>query len=162
MPDRPSSNAPARIAAVITLALTVVAVTQAAGLYTQNLLFTRAQTEVGFWGRDDYHPEETTIVRTVKQLESLLLSKPTQPDYLGLQANALVWLAYWSGEGTASAATVQAVSGQYAALQSRPAHRYSWVKLAEYLSRSAATGQNTALATLTQSRLSALSVTTNP
>jgi len=148
---------------VVVLVLSVVGVVRSASLMRQNLLFTRAQTEVSFWGRGDYHPEQKTIARTVKQLESLLLSAPTQPDYLGLQANAAVWLAYWSEDGAASTRTVQqAVSSQYAALQTRPAHRYSWEKLEEYLARSAATEQNIALATLTQSRLSALTVKTSP
>jgi hypothetical protein len=150
--------------AAIALALTVVGLVQSASLIQQNLLFTRAKTEVSFWGRGNYQPGEITVNRTVNQLDDLLQANPSQPDYLGLQANAAVWPAYWSGrdaaigESAGSGITVQqAINSQYAALQARPAHRYSWVKLAEYLSRSAATEQNKALATITQSRLSALS-----
>ena len=163
MSNTQNSSAPARMMAVIALALTVVSLVQSASLIQQNLLFTRAQTEVSFWGRGDYHPEQMTISRTVKQLESLLLNKPTHPDYLGLQANAFVWMGYWSEDSAARVQSVQqAVNSQYAALQARPAHRYSWVKLAEYLPRGAATEQNTALAIITQSRLTALSATANP
>jgi hypothetical protein len=151
--------------AVVALALAVVGVAHSASLVQQNLLFTRAQTEVSFWGRGDYQPDETTINRTVNQLEDLLKTSPKHPDYLSLQANAVVWLAYWS-EKDASASSgrsvQQASNSQYAALQSRPAHRYSWVKLAEYLSRSEASEHKLALVALTQTRLSALTVKASP
>jgi pectin methylesterase-like acyl-CoA thioesterase len=149
--------------AVIALAVTVAGLVYSASLIQQNLLFTHAQTEVSFWGRGDYQPTSTTIAHTVQQLESLLQREPKQPDYLGLQANAFVWLAYWADDGGVRVKTVQqAIDSQYAALQFRPAHRYSWVKLGEYLPRGAATEANAALTVLTQSRLSLLAVTATP
>lgn len=154
MPGRSGNT---RVVVFIALALVVAGVTQAAALFRQNLLFTRAQTEVGFWGRGGYQPDEATITRTAKQLDGLLRSSPAHPDYLGLQANAAAWQAYWAGK-----TDQQAVTSQYAALQSRPGHRYSWVKLAEYLGRSPATEQNQQLATLAQKRLSALSANITP
>jgi hypothetical protein len=146
----PSST---RIVAFIALVLAALGVVQAGELFQQNLLFTRAQTEVGFWGRGDYQPREATINRTHEQLGSLLRSSSAHPDYLGLQANAAAWQAYWSGTSGQ-----QAVTSQYAALQSRPGHRYSWVKLAEYIGRSTAIEQNQALLVLAQKRLGVLSV----
>jgi len=147
------------IVAFIALGLAVAVVMQAAGLFRQNLLFTRAQTEVSFWGRGDYRPDEVTILGTSKLLDGLLQSKPKHPDYLGLQANKAVWLAYWSGPGAAGEhSSRQAISSQYAALVSRPAHRHSWVKLMEYLSRGESSEQNTALAHLAQARLASLTL----
>ncbi len=148
-----------RTVAFITLGLAVAVVVQAAGLFRQNLLFTRAQTEVSFWGRGDYRPDEVTILDTSKLLNGLLESKPHHPDYLGLQANKAVWLAYWSGPGAAGEhSSRQAIGSQYAALVSRPAHRHSWVKMVEYLSRGEVSEQNVALADLAQARLIALTL----
>jgi len=146
--------------AFIALAMAVAVVAQAANLFSQNLLFTRAQTEVSFWGRGDYRPDEETIRRTSELLNDLLVSEPAHPDYLGLQANATVWLAYWSAHDDREQYAQRAINIQYAALLPRPAHRHSWVKLAEYLSRTGARSegseQRAQLAAMAQTKLSAL------
>jgi hypothetical protein len=147
-------NHPSRLLTLPLLALALSGVVQAANLFSQNLEFTAAETEVSFWGRGNYHPEAATIARTSQAMESLLTSQPAHPDYLALQANALVWLAYWAQEAEARATYAeQAVSTQYAALESRPAHRPSWEKLLEYASRSEG---NEPMATLAQARINAL------
>jgi hypothetical protein len=153
------------LVALLTLAVTVVCVAHAFSAFQQNLLFTRVQTEVSFWGRGDYHPTPATITATRQQLQTLVTHSPDHPDYLALRANAAVWLAYWSQqESTAGQPdnTQQAIASQQSALLSRPAHRFSWNKLAEYLGRGELTVENRALALLAQSRINTLQVSVAP
>ncbi len=148
-----------RVLAFLVLALAVAMVVQAVGLFRQNLLFTRAQTEVSFWGRGDYRPDEPRIHRNLKLVDDLLVSRPAHPDYLSLEASVAVWQAYWlgqsgdGGQAAAGAIAQQAINSQYAALVSRPAHRYSWEKLAEYLSRGEYSEQNATLVELARVRM---------
>jgi hypothetical protein len=153
------------LVALLTIAVTVVCVVHAFSAFQQNLLFTRAQTEVSFWGRGDYHPTPATITVTRQQLQTLVTHSPGHPDYLALQANAAVWLAYWSRQANTVGqpdSTQQAIASQQAALLSRPAHRFSWNKLAEYLGRGEPTVENRALALLSQSRVNTLQVSAAP
>jgi hypothetical protein len=151
--------------AFLALAVTVVCLAHAISVFQQNLLFTQAQTELSFWGRADYHPTPATINATEQQLQTLLNHSPDQPDYLALQANATVWLAYWSRQKSTTGqleSNQQAIASQQAALLSRPAHRFSWKKLADYVDRGEPTVENRALAVLAQKRISALQVRAAP
>ncbi len=139
----------------------MVCIVHAASAFQQNLLFTQAQTEVSFWGRGDYHPTPATINVTQQQLQSLLNHSPSHPDYLALQANAAIWLAYWSRQANSAGQldnNQRAIASQQAALLSRPAHRSSWKKLADYVGRGEPTVENRALAVLAQSRINTLVV----
>jgi hypothetical protein len=153
------------IVAMLTLAVTVVCVVHAASAFKQNLIFTRAQTEISFWGRGDYRPTPATITTTRQQLQTLVAHSPDHPDYLALQANAAVWLAYWSQQESTigqSDNAQHAISSQQASLLSRPAHRFSWNKLAEYLGRGEPTVENRALTLLAQNRINTLQVSAAP
>lgn len=153
------------LTAFLALAVTVMCVAQAFSVFQQNLLFTQAQTEVSFWGRGDYLPTPATIIATEQQLKTLLNHSPVQPDYLALQANTAVWLAYWSRqEGTTGQLgnDEQAIASQLAALLTRPAHRFSWKKLADYVDRGESTVENRALAVLAQERINTLQVSAAP
>ncbi len=125
---------------LLTIAAVSIAVSmgwQAIAWLAEDLAFTRAKTEVGFWGRGSYQPDDATIQRTGERIDELLLARPAHPAYLGLHANYAAWRAYWAGEGEARENYRQmAAHSQYAALQSRPAHRQGWQKLLEYTSRS--------------------------
>jgi hypothetical protein len=147
------------LVALLTLAVTVVCVAHAFSAFQQNLLFTRAQTEVSFWGRGDYHPTPASITVTRQQLQTLVTQSPGHPDYLALQANAAVWLAYWSQQESTVGQpddAQYAIDSQQASILSRPAHRFSWKKLAEYVGRGQPTVENQALAVLAQGRINAL------
>ena len=115
------------------LVLTAFAILQAATLFQQSLSFTRAQTEISFWGRSDYQPGQATIERTGQSIAAQLQIAPENPEYLALQANYAQWRAYWArGMVDQPRFAGLAVDSQYAALQSRPAHRHSWSKMVEY------------------------------
>jgi hypothetical protein len=153
------------LVALFTLAVTVVCVAYAFRAFQQNLLFTQAQTEVSFWGRGDYHPTPATINITEQQLQTLLSHSPVQPDYLALQASAAIWLAYWSRQKSTAGQpdnNQQAIASQQAALLSRPAHRFSWKKLADYVGRGEPSVENRALAVLAQNRINTLQVSAAP
>lgn len=149
------------LVALLTLAVTVVCVAHAASEFQKNLLFTRVQTEVSFWGRGDYHPTLITINSTQRQLQTLLQHSPSHPDYLALHANAAVWIDYWARQKSAVGQlenSQQAIASQQAALLSRPAHRFSWKKLADYVERGEPSVENRALAVLAQERINTLQV----
>ena len=146
--------APSKLLATAVMVLALFGVVQAAQLFRQDLRFTSAETEVSFWGRGNYHPDEATVHRTTGSITALLAIHPSQPDYLALQAAAAVWLAFWAVDDNAHAHfSRQSIAAQYAALEARPAHQRSWKKLAEYVGRS---GSNEQLAALAQGRLKML------
>ena len=143
-----------RSATLLALAAALTGVVQSASLLQQDLLFTRAQTEVSFWGRGEYQPTPATIRGTEQQINQLVAITPDHPEYLSVQANSLAWQAYWAEDKeTTQRYGNSAVNAQYQALESRPAHGRSWEKLAEY---SASTEGNEALVLLGQSRLAQL------
>jgi len=118
------------------LVLTVFAVYQASTRFQQSVNYTSAQTEISFWGRANYQPEPATIERTGGAVAALVEQVPGHPDYLALQASYAIWIAHWAGDlEDKSAHAGQSVDSQYQALQSRPAHRHSWVKMVEYSAR---------------------------
>lgn len=119
------------------LAITAFAIMQAGTLLQQSLSFTGAQTEISFWGRGDYQPGQETVERIGRSIATQLQSAPEHPEYLALQANYAQWRAYWArGMEDQSRFAGLAVNSQYAALESRPAHRHSWSKMVEYASGS--------------------------
>ena len=127
---------PARLVALLSLGVALSGIIHAINLFNRDLLFTRAQTELSFWGRGSYSPEPVTVLRTEQSLNKLLSGAATNPEYLALHANYFAWQAYWAEEfQLAQHFGQQAVDTQYAALQSRPAHRHSWTKMLEYASR---------------------------
>jgi hypothetical protein len=141
-----------RVAPVLFVAL--AATWQAASLLQQNLAFTKAQTEVGFWGRGEYQPESSTIENTGRRINTLVQRSPGHPEYLGLQANYATWRGYWAQDMEERMAfSLQAMASQKSALQTRPAHRHSWSKMVEYAARTS-TGEAAQIAA--QAHLQAL------
>ena len=118
------------------MALAMVLLLSGIGLLRQDLAYTRAETELSFWGRGDYQPREHTIERTGLDLAALLAAQPAHPDYLSLDAYYQSWRGHWStGVTERLDFNQQAVDSQYAALQARPAHRQGWTKMLEYAAR---------------------------
>lgn len=127
-------------------------------LIIQNLGFTEAETEVGFWGRGSYHPEDNTVEQTVALIDGLLKSQPNHPDYLALRANVAVWQAYWSSPQDLKSQYAQlSLTTQFHAVQSRPGHRQSWEQLTIYAARA---GSSEAIHTQAESQLKLLSLST--
>ena len=126
----------ARLVASLALLLALTASFHAAKLFRQDLLFTGVETELGFWGHEDYHPRPATIQRTEQQLKRLLERAPADSQYQALQANYAAWRGYWAEDlEQRQQFNRQAVLAQYGALKSRPAHRHSWAKMLQYTSR---------------------------
>lgn len=145
---------PARPAAAIMLLLAVTGVYVGASSCAQNLAYTRAQTEISFWGRGDYQPTPQVIGDTGQNLQALLQEAPRHPENLTLQAYFTAWQAYWSPDlNTRDALNREAVEIQYLALLSRPAHRQGWLKMVEYASRASSAEMMLQLA---QNRLASL------
>lgn len=127
---------PARLFALVALLLALALCFQAARVFRQDLLFTRVETELGFWGREAYHPTPFTIESTGQQLSHLLARAPADPQYLALLANYAAWRGYWEQDPERGQQfNAQAVQAQFAALESRPAHRHGWGKMLQYASR---------------------------
>jgi len=122
------------------LLLTLVGISQALSIINQDLRYSQLETELGFWGRDRYHPSAATIDLTGQGIARLLRERPSHPGYLGLQANYFAWRSFWSDSPVGRATFGQhAVASQFLAAQSRPAHRQSWSKMLEYATRSSGT-----------------------
>ena len=125
-----------RLFAAPFLVLALYGVAQASSLLQQDLRFTESETEVSFWGRGNYQPTEATVLRTNLAMNHLLNTTPHHPAYLSLQANSHAWQAYWAKNAEASQKFAEkAVQLQTSAVQYRPAHLQSRVKLAEYTAR---------------------------
>lgn len=150
----------ARLTASFSILLALVGVIHAATTFRQDILFTRAETELGFWGREDYHPTPVTIQRTEQQLNSLLQRAPEAPQNLTLLANYAAWRGYWAEDlREGQQFNSQAANAQYAALESRPAHRHSWAKMLQYSSR---IQDGKSIRAVAQSRLQALQPSVGP
>lgn len=127
---------PARFVAILALLLALTAGYVGFTTLVQDLAYTRAQTELSFWGRGDYHPSPEVVVDTEETLRGLLEKSPRHPDFLILQARYAVWRAYWSDNlHTREDFSRAAIDNQFLALESRPAHRHSWATMVEYASR---------------------------
>ena len=121
---------------MLLLVLALAGVIYAANLFRQDLIFTRAQTEVSFWGRCSYRPEPETIILTQQTLDELLSGAPANPEYLAMQANYAAWQGYWTEDfREAQAFALEEVEAQHAAVESRAGHRQGWAKMVEYASR---------------------------
>lgn len=149
-----------RLLSVPVLLLALGGTLYAGELFRRDLLFTRLETEVGFWGRGDYQPRPETIQRTGRSLNTLVESAPNNPLYLALQANYAAWRGFWSEDpALGQQFTGRAIAAQRASLESRPAHRQSWVKMLQYASRYKEGGEARALA---KARLAALQPDADP
>jgi hypothetical protein len=150
----------ARVVTLLLLAVALTGVIQATKLFSQELLFTRAQTELSFWGRGSYRPEPASILGTEQALHKLLSGAAANPEYLALQANYAAWQGYWAEDfQVAQQFGREAVDTQFAALQSRPAHRHGWAKMVEYASR---IQNGKPMRTLAQARVKALASALDP
>jgi hypothetical protein len=150
----------ARSVALLSLGIALGGVVQAINLFNQDLLFTRAQTELSFWGRGSYRPEPASILGTEQALHKLLSGAAANPEYLALQANYAAWQGYWAEDfQVAQQFGREAVDTQFAALQSRPAHRHGWAKMVEYASR---LQNGKPMRTLAQARVKALASAVDP
>jgi hypothetical protein len=130
---------PTRPIAGMLLILVLICLYTGARISAQHLAYTRAQTELSFWGRGSYQPTPQAIRNTDKTLQGLLQAAPRHPENLELQAHYTAWQAYWSKDlNTRDTLNREAVEIQYRALLSRPAHRQGWSKMVEYASRSSA------------------------
>ena len=122
--------------------------------FQQSLAYTRAETELSFWGKPNYQPVERTIERTGATIDALVQHDPGHPDYRSLQAYQFSWRGFWSAEvDTRLKFNQLALESQYAALQARPAHRQGWAKMLEYASR---TTGGEAMIDAAQARMQAL------
>ena len=118
----------------VAVALTVLAI-----VHTQrDLQFTRLDTELSFWGRDNYQPTDATRARTQAGINALLESAPTNASYLTLRASQLAWEGYWLGGDDGAALDQQALAVQARAQRSRPAYGLGWLYLLEYAERAGA------------------------
>jgi hypothetical protein len=127
---------PARSVAILALVLAVAGGYFGFATLVQDLAYTRVQTELSFWGREDYEPSQQAIDDTANTLQFLLAKSPSHPDFLILQARYSAWRAYWSEDLYAQEVfSREAMAAQYRALESRPAHRHSWSTMVEYASR---------------------------
>ena len=160
MDSAPPTEVPAKALTLVALAAALLLMVQGAQLMRNELGFSRAGTEVSFWGRADYQPSEETILATTNTISTLVANCPGHPDYFALQANAAVWQAYWAQrKEDREVHAARAISSQYCALRSRPAHRHGWVKMVEYASR--VPGEK-AIVVMAQEKLAALSVGSAP
>jgi hypothetical protein len=145
---------PARLIAALLLIVALIGVYRGFATCLQNLAYTRAQTELSFWGRDTYQPTRQAIQTTAGTLQALLHAAPGHPEYLELQAHYLRWQAYWSDDlQSRDALGREAVEVQHQALLYRPAHRQGWSKMVEYAS-TASSGK--VMLELAQTRLDSL------
>jgi hypothetical protein len=139
---------------VVVLILTLLLVAQGLRLFQQDLAFTAAETELSFWGRENYQPLQPAIVRTGQRIDALLQQNPQHSSYLELHAYYLSWLGFWTDDVEQRFSfNDQAMQTQYRALQTRPADRQAWLKMVEY---SARTVDGEALLAEAQSRARAL------
>jgi len=134
---------------------------QSATVFRLDLAFTAAETELSFWGRGDYQPDDASRQRTARALEALLVEAPRHPDYLALAAYHDAWRAYREDDPTlAQPYAVRALNNQYGAQLNRPAYRQGWEKMVGYARRAggAAAGAEraAALGALAQQRVDAL------
>ena len=144
---------------VVVLILTLLLVAQGLRLFQQDLAFTAAETELSFWGRENYQPLQPAIERTGQRIDALLQQNPQHSSYLELQAYYLSWQGYWTDDVEQRLNfNDQALEAQYRALQTRPADRQAWLKMVEY---SARTVDGEALLAEAQSRARALSPALN-
>ena len=132
----PDSGRPSGFA--VGLAATALAIASwlawyGADLFCQDLAFTAARTEVGFWGRGDYQPASSTRAAMEASVAALLARAPAQPDYLTLAANLYAWQAFWAADPALQRAyRLRSVKAQYAAQESRPAYRLGWQTMIGY------------------------------
>ena len=115
-----------RAGAFAALLLAVTITWQGLALLQRDLAFSAAETEVSFWGREDYQPTEATRQRTGRQLEALLATAPEHPEYQLLAASYYAWRAWWADDAELEAQYTR--MGQQAreiARQSRPAYVYN-------------------------------------
>jgi len=130
------SAASRRWVATGVLVLALFGAIDAATLIRLHILFTQAQTEISYWGRANYQPDEKAQHSVHLALQTLLRANPHHPDYLSLQASELSWLSYWQRDQSESQRLARAaLSAQQSALVSRPAHRHSQAKMLEYEAR---------------------------
>lgn len=119
----------------------------------QDLLFTKLDTELSFWGRANYQPTEITRAKTATAIERLLVASPGNASYLSLRASQLAWEGYWAGGDAGAGLDKQALAAQERAQQSRPAYGLGWLYLLQYAQNANAGADYEASA---QERLNAL------
>lgn len=130
---RPDPVVASRLAAVLVLAGSLGVIVECAARALQDLRYTRAATEVSFWGRDDYRPARAVVLRTVAEIDNLREARPAHPDFLALAASAAAWRAYFSLDRRAAHHYFgAALAHQRSALASRPAWRHGWAQLDRY------------------------------
>ncbi|MEH6587326.1 MAG: hypothetical protein V7720_12255 [Halioglobus sp.] len=101
-----------------------------------DLAYTSVDTELSFWGREDYTPTQRTIERTGATLDLLLGHRPEHADYLARQAYWLSWQGFFTTDISQRLEfNRQATQRQHLALRARPAYRQGWIEMIEYASR---------------------------
>lgn len=118
--NRPSLGAASLAGAALLIA--IILAWQATALVRQDLAFTAVETEVSFWGRGSYQPDELTIARTGQRLDALLQAAPAHPAYQSLAASYWDWQVYWADNAEQEQLYAQrAQQARDIARQSRPA-----------------------------------------
>jgi len=144
--------------AIAALGMAVTVAWQSATVFRLDLAFTAAETELSFWGRGDYQPDDASRQRTARTLEALLIEAPRHPDYLTLAAYHDAWRAYREDDPTlAQPYAVRALNNQYGAQLNRPAYRQGWEKMVGYARRAGGVAEGAeSAAALAQQRVDAL------
>lgn len=133
---------PKRILALPLLAASLVLAYCGLQVLQLDLRFSAVDTELSFWGRENYRPGENTIERTGRELSSLLQAQPNHPELLARQAYYLSWLGYFAtGVDERLGYNRQALEVQRSALEQRPAYRQGWLEMLEYASRASGQGE---------------------
>ena len=98
--------------------------------------YVMAETEIGFWRREGYVPDQRARNLASQHVELALHYSPDNPDYLGLDAYRLGWFAVWAYPSAEAQPLAKAsLQQQQLALRARPAHLPSYRALDDYQAR---------------------------
>ena len=126
----------------------------AIGIGLSDIHYSRANTELSFWARQDYQPQQFRVSMVDQNITAALVHWPGNPDYLEAKARLLMWQAYWQEQqALAENLSQEALLVKLNALERRPARRQSWVELAGDKAR---LGQNDAQWNLAVEKISRL------
>ena len=128
----------ARLLLIPCAALMIVLAALAIAHMLRDIQFTALDTELSFWGRENYQPTEAIRANTGAGITALLISSPANANYLTLRASQLAWEGYWVAGGAGRELDQQALAAQAQAQRSRPAYGLGWLYLLEYAERAGA------------------------
>lgn len=139
-----------RALALVACALALFTARCSSTLLRNDLEFTPLDTELSFWGRENYQPTQAMRAAMEAQIPALLARPPGHPDYLLLRASQLEWEAYWKGDESLAK---QANQSRFLALQQRPTDARVW---RQYRDTAIGIGAEPAQVAFAESQLAAL------